>query len=159
MIAPMTAPEEPTTPPARPGSAQDLSRRMDRMEENHANLAREVGTLAGTVARVELNQKHAEELNKLRFDALDTAIKAIDGTLERFMGRINAIVTGEVKLPQAAQGERMVAEYLEWRKGVDTRLDNQDVLNGQVKLLGRLALLLVPSNLIAVAAAIYASLT
>ncbi len=113
--------DEPESP-TRPGSSADLSRRMDRMERRQDTIETKVTDLAGVVGRVELNQKHAEELSILRFNALDGAVKNIDGTLERFMGRINAIVSGEVKLPQAVQGEAMVADYILWRKEVTAEL-------------------------------------
>lgn len=140
---------------ARPGSGLDLSRRMDAMEKKHEELAKEVASLAGTVARVEQNQVHAAELNKLRFDALDLSIGNVGATLERFMGRINAIVAGEVKMPQAEEGERLVADYQAWRKEVDTDREEQAVLNGQVRLLGKLAVILVTSQVLAIVAALY----
>ncbi len=118
------------------------------MEQNHEALAGVVANLAGTVARVELNQTHQAELNKLRFDALDTGVGTVKDTLERFMGRINAIVTGEVKLPQAEQGERLVSDYLAWRKEIETRLDAQDVRNGKIDLLGKIAVILVGGNVL-----------
>ena len=102
------------------------------MEQNHELLAKEVAGLTGTVARVEINQKHAEELNKLRFDALDQSIKNIDGTLERFMGRVNAIIAGEVKLPREAQAEADRADYLRWRERIDTDLDGIHTRNDAI---------------------------
>lgn len=128
------------------------------MEQNHEALAKEVASLAGTVARVELNQAHAAELNKLRFDSLDTSIGGVSATLDRFMGRINAIVSGEVKLPQAQQGEKLVADYLAWREAVDSDREDQEVLNGQVRLVGKIAVLLISTNFLAIIAAIYALL-
>lgn len=107
------------TAATRPGSGPDVSRRLDRMEARQDTIEVKVTDLSAVVSRVELNQKHAEDLAVLRFGALDTAVKSIDGTLERFMGRINAIVSGEVKLPQAAQGEALVADYVAWRKDMD----------------------------------------
>lgn len=141
---------EPQTTPPRPGSGQDLSQRMDRMEQRHEELAKEFSSLASTVGRIELNQSHQTELNKLRFDALDKSMTDLDATLSTFMARINAIITGEVKLPQTASGEQLIADYREWRENTDRRLDAQDVLVGQMKLLGRLAAVLVGSNALAV---------
>lgn len=123
------------------------------MEQNHAALAKDVASLAGTVSRVETNQKHAEELSKLRFDSLDVSVGTIRETLDRFMGRINAIISGEVRLPQS---EQMMTDYFNWRAGVDRSLDEQAVLNGQVRMLGRLAVLLVSTNVVAVVAAVFA---
>lgn len=165
----MTEPEA----PARPGSSIDLSRRMDRMEQNHEQLAKEVAGLAGTISRVEINQKHAEELNVLRFTALDTAVKSVEatlgtavrsleGTLGRFMDRINSIITGETRLPQ---NDALMQDYRDWRADVDekleasqAKLEEQAVLNGQVRLLGRLAVLLVSGNVLAIIAAVAAVL-
>lgn len=129
---------------------------MERVERNHEALARDVNALAGTVQRVELNQKHAEELTKLRFDALDNGIRTVDKTLERFMDRINAIVSGEVKLPQAEQGEKLVADYLGWRDTVEKRLDSGAVFEAQGKLIGRIAMILLTSNVIAIVSAVLA---
>lgn len=97
---------------------------MDRLEQNHELLARDVTTLSATVARVELNQTHAADLNKLRFDALDVGLGTLKSTLDAFMARINGVVSGEIKLPQAVQGEQLVADYLAWRKVVDGRLED-----------------------------------
>jgi predicted transcriptional regulator len=149
-------------PMPKAGSFQDLSRRMDRMEQRQDDQAREMTTLAGAVARVEDNVKHQAELNKLRFDSLDTATVTIRETLERFMGRINAIISGEVRLPTS---EALLKDWSEWREEVEKRqaasedrLAEQAVLNGQVRLLGRIAVLLVTSNVIAIFAGIAAFL-
>ena len=145
----MTADE---TPP-RPGSTVDLSRRMDRMEEKHDDLAREVQGLTATVARVELNQKHAEELNTLRFTALDTAISSVSGKLDGFMARVEGIVSGEIETAQSRTGAGLVEDYREWRAEVDGRLDKYEKFETQGRLLGRIAVLLVTSNVIAFVAA------
>jgi len=127
---------------------------MDRMEEKHDDLAREVGALTTTVGRVELNQRHAEELNTLRFGALDTAVKSIDETLGRFMGRIEGFISGEVETTQARAGREMVRDYEAWREKVNGRLEAHDKFETQGRLLGRIAVLLVASNVIAIIAAI-----
>jgi hypothetical protein len=150
------AEEQPIT--SRPGSPTDLVRRMERLEINHESLVRDVAALAGTVARVELNQAHAAELNKLRFDSLDASITGVGATLERFMSRINAIVSGEVKTPREQQGDELVRDYIEWRDRVDHRLDTQDVTNGQIRLLARLAILVVGGNALGIMALIYKNL-
>lgn len=157
----MSTPDD--APVSRPGSGADLSRRMDQMERNHADLAKEVNSLAGTVALVVANQNHAAELNKLRFDALDTSVKASADKLGSFIDRVNGIISGEVKLPA---NEARIADWNQWRGNVDDKmeksegkLDEQAVLNGQVRLLGRLAVLLVTSNILALAAAIYSVVT
>lgn len=146
------------TTAARPGSGADLSRRMDRIEQRQDSIEQEVRSLATTVGRVEQNQVHATELNKLRFDALDAGIKAVSATLSDFMRRIEGVITGEIETQQSRTGRELVADYQTWRKGVDEALDQQAVLNGQVRLLGRLAVLLASSQVLAIAAAIYALL-
>lgn len=150
----MTADEQGATP--RPGSTVDLSRRMDRMEEKHDDLAREVAGLTTTVGRVELNQKHAEELNTLRFSALDTAVRTIDTKLEQFMARIEGIITGEIQTAQSKQGAEILGEYQVWRTSVEARLDKHDTFETQGRLLGRIAVLLFTSNVIAFIAALAA---
>ena len=144
----MTTPDEP-----RPGSTVDLSRRMDRMETKYDDLATEVGSLKATITRVEVNQKHAEELNTLRFSALDTAVGTVGTKLDAFMERIDKLITGET---QTAQSKQMLDDYQRWREDVDTRLDRHDTFETQGRLLGRIAVLLVTSNVIAIIAAIAA---
>lgn len=133
-----------TTP--RAGSSADLSRRMDRIEEAHASLAT-------TVARVELNQQHAEELNKLRFSALDAAVGNVAGKLDSFMARVEGIITGEVETNQTRQGRALVEDYTQWRETVEARLDSADTLATQVRLLGRMAVLLPVGSIISAAVA------
>lgn len=111
----------------KPGSYIDLSRRMDNMEENHRVLSKEVGQLTGTVGRVELNQKHAEELTKLRFDSLDTSITSQSGKLDAFIQRIEGIITGEVQTAQGKQGVELVADYQKWRATVEERFDRTEL--------------------------------
>lgn len=86
---------------------------MDALERNH-------GDLSLTVARVEQNQKHAEELNKLRFDALEASVRSLGSQLSEFMKRIEGIITGEIQLP--AQRD-LLQEYRDRNKRVDARLD------------------------------------
>lgn len=162
-------------PPARPGSTADLLHRIDRLEQRQDGIERQVSGLATTVDRVEINQKHAEELAVLRFGSLDSAVKAVDATLERFMGRINAIVSGEVRLPQAVAGEELVRDYQAWRSKVDerlgiiytpqqrldieARLDRHEAFEVQGRLLARLGVLLIGGNILGVALALAAILT
>lgn len=134
----------------------DLSRRMDRMEEKYDDLAREVASLTGTVARVESNQTHAEKLNELRFNALDTALSTVSGKLDGFMTRVESIITGEVETAQSKQGAALVADYQRWRADVEERLDKHDTFETQGRLLGRIAVLLFTSNVIAFVAALAA---
>lgn len=111
------------TPEPRSGSPADLVRRIDRIEAKYEALAKEVGTLGATVSRVEQNQEHATELNRLRFDALDLGVKTIGSTLESFMARIEGIVSGEIMTQSARQGAELVSEYKVWRQSVEDRLD------------------------------------
>lgn len=117
---------QPAASNSRTGSYADLARRMDRMETRQDTLEVKVTELTTLVGRVEQNQVHATELATLRFNAVDQAVKTIDLTLERFMGRINAIVAGEVQLPQAAEWARTTHE---WRTKVERRLDELDDLD------------------------------
>ena len=126
------------------------------MEQRQDSTETEVRTLAATVARVEQNQIHASELNKLRFDSLDLGIKSLAGQLDTFTKRVEGILTGEIETPTGRQGREIVADYKEWRQEVDDDREAQAILNGQVRLIGRLAVLLVSSNLLAIGAAIYA---
>jgi hypothetical protein len=150
-------------PASRVGSGADLSRRLEKVELNHESLAKEVAGLTSTVNQVELNQRHAEELNKLRFGSLDQAIitlrgevAAVGGDLKGFMSRIEGLITGETELPQQ---RALMADWSSWRKDVDEDREGQRVLNGQMKLLGRLAVLLVTSNVLTVVGAAYALLS
>lgn len=100
------------------------------MEQRQDNIETEVRTLSATVARVEQNQAHATELNRLRFDALDTGLKSLAGQLDGFMKRVDGILTGEVETAQSKAGRELVIDYTQWRKSVDERLtdlkDRQD---------------------------------
>lgn len=118
----MTAADE--TPAPRPGTNADVGRRVDRLESR-------VDDLAATVARVELNQKHSEELNALRHDALKGGLDTLTGTVSQFMGRIEGIIAGDVETNQTRQGQALVADYMKWRGDVDRRLDEQDVRNAR----------------------------
>lgn len=79
---------EDAAPSLRAGSGADLARRMDRMETRQDGIEQEVRTLAATVARVEQNQNHAEELHRLRFDSLSAAIGNIGTTLATYITRV-----------------------------------------------------------------------
>jgi phage shock protein PspC (stress-responsive transcriptional regulator) len=111
--------EHDETPSPRAGSSVDLARRMDRMEQKHEELAKEVTALTATVGRVEQNQAHATELNKLRFDALDMGVKSLAGQLTDFIKRIDGMVSGEIETAQSRQGRELVDDYRKWREEVD----------------------------------------
>lgn len=161
----MTAADGESPVNARPGSGVDLSRRIDRLETTHEALSKEVGGLSTTITRVELNQQHAEEINKLRYDSMHTAIGQVEVGLQAhsdkvtiFMERIEKIMSGETVTQATRAGEALVAEYQKWRAETDLRLDAQDVLGTQVKLLGRLAVILVGGSVVTTVVAIYAAI-
>ena len=94
-----------------------------------------VGDLVATVARVEENQKHATQLNDLRFNALDQGVRALDGTLKDFIRRIESMISGET---QTALQKQMMEEYQEERRAtaakfvdIDRRLALQDQRNAK----------------------------
>ena len=99
------------------------------MELKHEDLAKDVAALTATTAQVVLNQKHAEELNELRFKSLDTAVSQISTDLKGFMVRIDGIMTGEVETTQSRAGRELVAEWTSWRKEVEAWRDVQDQRN------------------------------
>ena len=105
--------------------------------------------MSAAVARLSQNQDHATELSKLRFDALETGMRGIGSQLAEFIKRVEGMVTGEVQTEQMRQGQALVTDYRKWRDEVD-----ED--RAKLALLGRLAILLVSSNVLAIAAAIYA---
>ena len=153
----MTVPE--STSSARPGTNLDMARRMDRMEAAHEILAREVSGLTTTIGRVELNQQHAEELNKLRFDAGSEAQKQLSTKLDVFIDRIEKIINGEVDTAQARQGQQMVADYLQWRKDVDADRDEAANVHTQLKLLGRIGIIIMSGSTITTLAALFTLLS
>lgn len=106
----------------RSGSGLDLARRMDRMESRQDSMETALHAQSAVIARVELNQTHSEELNKLRFSAIDTSIANLTGTVGAFITRIEGIITGEVETAQSKQGRDMVADYLSWRTKVDAHM-------------------------------------
>lgn len=117
----MAADDELTTPvPTRAGSNADLARRMDRMEIRQDTMESKVTDLATVVARVEQNQTHTAELNKLRFDALDTSTKTIVENLTSFIKRIDSLMTGETT---TANTRSILDDYAKFRDSTLTRLD------------------------------------
>jgi hypothetical protein len=132
------------------GSAADLSRRMDGLE---------------------MRQAHAEELNKLRFGSLEASVASLASDLKLFMVRIEAVLSGELDTNATRQTRNERAEWQDWRRAVDsdrTRIAAVDldqvekdreafaVLQGQLNQLGRIALILVGGNALAIVAAVYA---
>jgi uncharacterized protein YukE len=153
------------TSAARPGSGVDLSRRIDRLETLHESLAKEVGGLSTTIARVELNQSHAEELHKLRYDSTAQALSQLEGEVKQggdrlasFIDRMEKIMSGETATQQGRAGQQLVEDYQSWRKTVEDRFDAAETLAVQVRLLGRLGMLLVGGSVVTTALAVYAAL-
>lgn len=141
--------------PTRAGSGVDLAHRMDRIEKRQDSVEDSVRTLTATVTRVAQNQNHAEELSKLRFNALDVAVSGLTAQLGAFITRIEGVITGEIQTAQSRSGAELVADYKRWRASVEERFDAQAVMNGQVKLLGRIAWALLTTNILSIAAAVW----
>ena len=135
----------------RAGTIADLGRRMDRIEGRHETLESEVRALTATVSRLEQNQVHSLELNKLRFDALDTGIRANGNQLTEFIRRVEGLISGEVQTEQTRQGREMVEDYQRWRRDVDGD-------RARLSRLGRLAIIALGGNALAIAAAVYAAI-
>lgn len=163
--------DEESVPFPRTGSGADLARRVERLEGS-------VSGLTGAVQAIELNQKHAETVTNLRFNAIDTAVAANTKALSDFMARVEGIITGEIQTAGGRQGAELVADYKTWRTSVEKRLpaDDEvdeyrawrrevdadrketDVVITQVKFLGNLVRIVVAGNVLAIVAAIYALL-
>ena len=125
----------------RRASTADIVTRIERLEAGYAGLA-------ATVERVELNQRHAEDINKLRFDALDMTVKQMGSDLKGFMARIEGILSGEVQTSASREGRELVEEYQAWRKGVDADRQAQAVRNGRLDLIGKIVVLLATGNIV-----------
>lgn len=143
--------------PVRVGSSVDLARRMDKIEARHETLETEVRNLTVTVGRVETNQAHAEELNKLRFDSQKTSLDTLGAKLDQFIARIDGIISGEVQTAQTRQGQELLAEWTEWRKETSEKLSQHDEFQTQGKLLGRIVAFIGIGNVIAIVAALAAA--
>jgi hypothetical protein len=154
----------------RAGSNADLARRMDRMEQRQEKQEAETAVLSAAVARVEINQSHAAELAKLRFDGLDTGMKNMDerlgkqigeltGHLDRFITRIEGVISGDVQTTQQRQGEALVKDYQEWRGGIGDWQDGVDEFRTQVKTSTRIFLLVAGSSWVGTAIAVWAFLS
>lgn len=124
--------------------------RLSRLEAKYDDLAKQVEGAVNTITRVELNQTHAEELNKLRFGALDTAVGTLTSDLKGFMGRIEGIISGDVDTAQSRAGRELVTDYQQWRATTDSRLDAQDVRNGRIDLVAKVVWGLVGGNIVAI---------
>ena len=131
-------------------SPSTTNARLSRLEAKYDDLAKQVEGAVHTIARVEQNQTHAEELNKLRFGALDTAVSTLSSDLKGFMARIDGILTGDVETAQSRQGRELIVDYQKWRAATDGRLDAQDVRNGRLDLVAKVVWGLVGGNIVAI---------
>jgi hypothetical protein len=111
----------------RVGSNADLSRRVERLEG-------QMSVLSLTVERVEANQNHAEELNKLRFDGLDRSLTGLAGEVKAWMTRMEGVFTGEVQTAASRdlkaakeqaerEGALVMGEYMKWRGEISNTVD------------------------------------
>ena len=131
----------------------------------------ELSSLTTTVSRVEINQAHAEELNKLRFSALDTSVSNLAADLKGFMARIEGMLDGSVQTTAGRQGQELVADYQKWRREVDAdrakiaaaKLEQLDedreqfaVLDGRLNLIGKLLVVTLGSSAFAIIGVLYA---
>ena len=165
------------TPLPRAGTGADLARRMDRLEGRVDGIEGRLTVVTTTLTRVEANQQHADKLGELRYNALDTHMKQLDATLGAFIARIDSIISGETQTAQGRAGAELVADFVNWRKElvkeigvIEDRLPDAgeveeyrswrakvDAFMTQGLLLGRLAVLLISTNVIAIVVAIGAA--
>lgn len=108
-----------------------------------------MNALTSTVARVEINQTHAEELNKLRFGALDTSVSNLGTDLKAFMARIEGMISGEVETVQSREGREIVADYQRWRATIDAHVT-------RVTFLGRIAVIVLGGQALLILASLAA---
>jgi hypothetical protein len=108
----------------RPGTGVDLSRRMDRMEQRQDKMEASLNELQVVTARVESNQKHADEIAGLRHDALKTGLDALGNTVGIFITRIEGIIDGSIQTTQTRQAQEIMAAYVQFRDKTLERLDN-----------------------------------
>lgn len=118
-------------PTPRAGTYADLSRRMDRMENRHEDLATQVRSLAASVQRVEQGLDHAEKLNELRFNAQNQSLATLDAKVSAFITRIEGIIEGTVETGMSRQNKQMLDDYFAWRRATDTHLDSIDLLHAE----------------------------
>lgn len=139
-------------------SGDDLSgttnARLSRLEAKYDELSRAVSSAVMTIDRVETNQKHAEELSKVRFGALDLSVglvatntNTIGSKLDSFITRFEGLMTGEVQTTQ-------IRKYIEWQDGMEKFRDDQAVRNGRIDLIAKLVYGLVGGNIVAIISAI-----
>lgn len=148
--------DEEQAAPARAGSTADLSRRMERVERRQDTIEGKVTELAAVVGRVEANQSHLIELNQLRFSSLDSGLKSLATNFEAFASRINSLISGE---STTQQGARLMAEYEAFRSTTLARLEEHDKFETQGRLLARLAVILVSTNVIAIVVSVAAAVS
>jgi hypothetical protein len=145
--------EEESTPLPKMGTIADLARRMDRIETRHETLEGEVRALTNTVGRLEQNQLHGQELARLRFDAIDVGVRTNNAMLTDFIHKLDGIVTGDVKTYAARE---LDTDWTVWRSAVDKDRQNATEFITQGRFLGRLVLIVLSTNILALAAGLYA---
>jgi hypothetical protein len=126
------------------GEQGTTNARLSRLETKYDELVQ-------TVARVELNQKHAEELNRLRFDALDLNQKTLTTQVSEFIKRIDGLISGETEMPRQRD---LMADWVKWRGEVEADREAQAVRNGRIDLVAKVVYGLVGGNVVAIAGAI-----
>lgn len=115
-----------TLTPPRSGSYADLSRRMDRLETSHEGLARQVATIATSLAKIETSQDHLEELMRLRLDMVSTATGAMSVRLDALAGRFEDAIAGRIPNPQVEQYYEERKRNAEWREGINRWMAQRD---------------------------------
>lgn len=108
------------TATGRSGSGPDLARRMDRMESRQDEQAKQIADIRSAVDLVVVNQRHADEINSSRHELLKAAIADVGKEFKDFSARINALISGEIRLPQQTE---MLADWTGFRGKTESRLD------------------------------------
>lgn len=96
------------------------------MEARQDTTENELRNLTASVIRVEQNQVHATDLNKLRFDALQAGIEQVGSTLTEFVKRMDSLLTGET---QTTQTRQLMTEYTEFVKEVKDHIKESNAVH------------------------------
>lgn len=131
----------------RSGSAQDLARRMERIEHRQDDQAKQIADLSNAVAQVGQNVAHQNQLYERDFKSLNEGMARLGTQFTNFSNRMESLLTGETT---TAQGREMLDAYRKFKDSTETRLDEQDVRNGKLDLIGRLVYALVVLNAAAI---------
>lgn len=136
---------------SRPGSGADLSRRMERIEARQDEQAREQADLKSAVARVEQSIVHQNQLYERDFKSLNESVGRMGSVLDKFMARMEGLIDGSIETTQTRQGRELVEDYQDWRREVDAD-------RTRIHFLGRVVTFLLTTNVLALAAGLYALL-